>query len=187
MLNMISESGTHSRSHGLGADLLKLQAQAMGVPIVQVKATWDCYEDEFKKTLKDLKSKGIFNGIFGDIDLQPHRDWVEKVCAATEIKPFLPLWNHVREDLLNEFIEAGFRAVVVAVNLECLGREWLGRQIDKKIILDLRGLGNIDLCGEKGEYHTFVYDGPLFKKSVKFRMGEKIQKDKHCFLDIKPG
>jgi uncharacterized protein (TIGR00290 family) len=182
---MTSEDGRNSRTHGLSAKFLQLQSEAMGIPIVQRKASWGNYEEEFKKTLSDFKAKGIQAGIFGDIDLREHRDWVERVCKEIGIQPILPLWKEERRKLMKEFINLGFKALVVATNPEFLGKEWLGRIIDEKFIKDLNDLGNVDLCGEKGEYHTFVYDGPIFKKPVKFTRGEKVLKDKHCFLELK--
>ncbi len=184
LLNMISENGTHSRSHGLEVKLLQSQAKSMGIPITQIKATWESYEDEFKKALADFKNNDINEGVFGDIDLQPHRDWVERVCKESRITPFLPLWNDNREDLLNEFIDVGFKAIVVAVNRDYLGEEWLGREINNDFINDLKNLSNVDLCGENGEYHTFVYDGPFFQEPVTFSAGEKISQEKHYFLEL---
>lgn len=207
LLNMISEDGIHSRSHGINSDLLRLQAEAIGIPIIQRRTSWENYENEFKKAISDLKKKDIQAGVFGDIDLQEHRDWVERVCKDIGIKPILPLWKEEREKLLETFIEIGFRAIVVATNANFLGEEWLGREINGEFIEELKELGNIDpvrnnpaerdalplvgisnevdLCGERGEYHTFVYDGPIFKKSVEFVIEEKMLKDKRWFLHLK--
>ncbi len=185
LLNMATEDGNRSRSHGINTSLLKAQAEAMRIPIVQIKTTWQTYEAEFKKAVLNFKEEGIKAGIFGDIDLQEHRDWVERVCKEVGIKPLLPLWKEEREKLLEQFIRAGFKAIVVATNAKFLGEEWLGRQIDGQFIEDLKTLGYIDLCGEKGEYHTFVYEGPIFKKSVDFIVGRKFLKDKYWFLELR--
>ncbi len=184
LLNMISEDGKHSRSHGISSSLLRLQAEAIGIPIFQRRTTWETYEEEFKKAVLELKKKGIDTGIFGDIDLQGHRDWVERVCKEVGIKSILPLWREERKDLLEEFIEAGFKAIVVATNAEYLGQEWLGREIDEKFVEGLKAIGDVDLCGEKGEFHTFVYDGPIFKIPVEVTVGKTVLKDKHWFLEL---
>ena len=184
LLNMVSEDGGHSRSHGVNSALLKLQAEAMGIPIVQRKTTWRTYEEEFKKAVLDFKRQDIRAGVFGDIDLQEHRDWVERVCKEIGIQPILPLWKRKREELLKEFIGAGFKAIVVATNAHLLGEEWLGRKIDKEFIEELKTLRNIDLCGEKGEYHTFVTSGPLFKKRIKISKSRRRFKKGRWFLDI---
>jgi uncharacterized protein (TIGR00290 family) len=183
---MVSTDGKHSRSHGIDSVCLRWQSEAIGVPIIQRRTSWQNYEKEFKKVVTALKNKGPKIGIFGDIDLQEHRDWVEKVCNELSIKPILPLWKEKREGLLKEFVQAGFKAVVVATQANFLGKEWLGRRINKEFIEGLKAVGNIDLCGEKGEYHTFVYDGPIFKKPVEFIVGKKILKDKHWFLELSP-
>lgn len=185
LLNMVSEDGKHSRSHGVSAELLKAQAEAIEIPIVQRKTTWNTYEEEFKKAALDFKNEGVEAGVFGDIDLQEHRDWVERVCKEIGITPLLPLWKEEREELLREFIQVGFKAIIVATNQEFLGKEWLGRIVDREFVKDLKALDKIDLCGEKGEYHTFVYDGPIFKKPVRFIAGEKVFKDKRWFLELK--
>jgi len=184
LLNMASEDGKHSRSHGISSSLLRLQAEAIAIPIVQRKTTWKNYEEEFKKSLLGFKREGIRAGVFGDIDLEEHRNWVEKLCREIGIMPILPLWKEKREELLDEFIREGFKAIVVATQAHLLGKEWLGREINEKFVEDLKALGNIDLCGEKGEYHTFVYDGPIFRKSIKFTDGEKVLKDNHWFLEL---
>ena len=173
LLNMVSEDGRHCRSHGVSSDLLKKQAESIGIPLVQVKSSWQNYEKEFKKAVSGMD--GIEAGIFGDIDIQEHRDWVERVCKDLEIKPILPLWNEDREGLLRQFINSGFSAVVVSSKIDSL----IGRSIDEKFIKDLKTMDNIDLCGERGEYHTFVFNGPIFKKPVNphtkiFGVGVKI-------------
>ncbi|MFH1612840.1 MAG: diphthine--ammonia ligase [bacterium] len=184
-LNMIAENNEYSRSHGIKSIFLKAQADAIGVSIIQKATTWENYEETYKKALLELKEKEITHGIFGDIDVQPHRDWVERVCKEQNINPILPLWKEEREKLIKEFIDSGFKAIIVATQKEKLGKEWLGRKIDYNFITDIKTL-DIDVCGENGEYHTFVYDGPIFKKPVEFKIGEKIEKDKNWFLEIIP-
>jgi len=185
LLNMISEDGRSSRSHGIASVFLKAQAEAIGIPIIQRKTTWENYEEEFKKAVLDLRKEDVKTGIFGDIDLQEHRDWVERVCKDIGIKPVLPLWQGQRKKMLEKFIDAGFQAIVIATQVSSLGKEWLARKIDGKFITDLKAMDGIDLCGEKGEYHTFVYDGPIFKKPVEFIIGKKILKNNHWFLELK--
>jgi uncharacterized protein (TIGR00290 family) len=185
LLNMLSEDGRFSRSHRPLYNILKIQAEGIGIPLIQCKTSWEDYEEKFKKKISELKREGIEAGIFGDIDLQPHRDWVEKVCGNVGIKPVLPLWKEKRERLLKDFIQAGFKAIVVTTRADILDSSWLGRQTDEKFIEDLKGLDSIDLCGERGEYHTFVFKGPIFKKEIKFNLGKKIFKGNFCFLEIK--
>lgn len=186
LLNMISEDGKRSRSHGISSKLLKIQAEAIRIPIIQRKTTWKNYEEIFKKAVLELKKKGIDTGIFGDIDLQEHRDWIERVCKDIGIKPILPLWKKKRESILKEFINTGFKAIVIATEASSLGKKWLGRKIDERLISNLKKIKDIDLCGEKGEYHTFVIDGPIFKRPIRFSIGKKVFKDEHWFLELIP-
>mgnify|MGYP000047008100 FL=1 len=185
LLNMLAEDRKFSRSHGLPSGILREQAERIGIPILQCPSSWKEYERKFKDKVFELKKEGIDAGIFGDIDLEEHRRWVERVCRDTGIKPLLPLWGEDRERLLKDFIKVGFRAILVTVNLKFLDERWLGREVNQEFIEDLKTLGGIDLCGEKGEYHTFVFDGPIFKEKLKFFLGKKIFKDNYCFLEIK--
>ena len=182
LLNMTTEDGKHSRSHGVSVDFFKLQAEALDIPVIHKKTTWDTYEEIFKEAVRELH---VDTGIFGDIDMQAHRDWVERICMETCITPVLPLWNAKREDLLNTFTDAGFKAIIIVVNTKLLGAEWLGRTVDREFIRDIERLDNVDPAGEKGEYHTFVFDGPIFRQPVKFTTGKQIRKDEYCFLELK--
>ena len=171
LLNMVSEDGKRSRSHGVPAELLIKQADGIGIPIIQAGCWWNDYEKKFKNAVSSMN--GIEAGIFGDIDIQEHRDWVERVCNELGIMPILPLWKEKREEFLHTFINDGFKAVVVAAKDNSL----IGRRINEQFITDLKSMDDIDLCGERGEYHTFVFDGPIFKRPV------KMSSDKSCLYD----
>lgn len=179
LLNMAVDG----KSHGLDMKLVLAQSQSIGIPLMQRVVTWDSYEEEFKKAVNELKKNGVNGMIFGDIDIQEHRGWVERICAELGIKPFLPLWKHKRDELINEFISAGFDAIVVCVKSDILGKEWLGRIINEKFVDDLSHM-DVDLCGEFGEYHTFVVDGPIFKKKIKIIKSRKVERNGKWLLDI---
>ena len=187
LANMVTEDGKHSRTHGLSAQVLQAQAQAMGIPLVQRRATWNGYEGEFKKMLHTFRQEGIEGGVFGDIDFAEHREWVERVCREENITPHLPLWGENQEEILKDFINSGFKAIVVATRADMLGEEWLGRRIDLDFIKDLNELRqtkDITLCGEAGEYHTLVINGPLFQRRLEIRETRKVSRDEHWFLEI---
>jgi len=184
LLNMLSEDGEYSRSHRIRKDCLRGQSEAIRIPIIQRKTSWENYEREFKSAVLELKENGLEAGVFGDVDLQEHRDWVERVCCDAGIKPILPLWKEQREKLLEELIGVGFKAIIVATQDRFLGKRWLGRPVDLELMKQLKALDGIDLCGENGEYHTFVYDGPIFKKPVEFEVGKKYLKEGHWLLEI---
>jgi len=183
LLNMLAEDGHRERAHGTRPFLLRLQAEALGIPIVQVKASWEGYEDKFKDAVEALKVKGVEGGIFGDIDLVEHRVWVERICSDLKIDPILPLWGYNAEDLLLDFINAGFEALVVATKVN---EDWLGRTIDRSFINELKEL-DFHLSGESGEYHTFVIDGPIFKRRITVREAERVHIGENWFLDITKG
>jgi uncharacterized protein (TIGR00290 family) len=117
-----------------------------------------------------LRTEGFKAGVFGDIDLQAHRDWEEKVCKEAGIMPVLPLWQASRVQLAHEVLELGFRAVVVCVNSKYLGERFCGREYDETFLSDLPD--KVDACGENGEFHTFVYDGPVFQKPISVYIAE---------------
>lgn len=183
LLNILSEDGSRSRSHGLRAELLIAQSEAIGIPAIQRAASWEGYEEEFKRAVLTLKEEGIEAGVFGDIDLIEHREWVERVCSELGVKPILPLWGSDRGKLLEELMRVGFEAVVVAVRKDALGPEWLGRRIDDRFVDELSGRG-IDLCGEEGEYHTLVIDGPIFSKRLVIERADIVERGEVIFLDI---
>jgi uncharacterized protein (TIGR00290 family) len=180
LVNFISEDGERSRSHGIKAEVLNLQAKAIGIPLVQVRTSWEDYEENFKRVVTELKQKGIEGGVFGDIDLEEHREWVERVCAELEIEPLLPLWGIKPGDLLADFGKGGFKAMVVATRLQ---ESLLGRSLDETFLDEIRRL-NSHPCGESGEYHTFVFDGPIFQRPLKVISGKKEKRDSVWFLEI---
>jgi len=184
LVNMTSESGKHSRTHGVPASHIKAQAHALGLPVMQRKTSWQNYEKEFKKTISGLKRKKIENGVFGDIDLAGHREWVERVCKELNVKPILPLWKKEREALLDEFIRLGFKAVIVTVKSDLLNKKFLGRTITANLVKSLKAIKGIDISGENGEYHTFVFDGPIFKKPIKYNVRKKYFRNGYWFLKI---
>ncbi len=184
LLNMANEDGTRSRSHGLSPTVLNMQARSSGVPLIQRQASWSDYEAEFGKALLALKKEGVTEGIFGDIDGDANRQWVEQICQRCGITPHLPLWGENQENLISEFIRAGFKAIIVTTRADLLGKEWLGREINSTLIDDLARLKNITPCGESGEYHTLVTGGPLFNANLKIGEADKVLIDGYWFLDI---
>jgi len=180
LLNFVSEDGERSRSHGIKAGVLALQAEAIGIPIIQVKTSWENYEHNFKKVVRELRNKDIEGGVFGDMDLEEHREWVERVCHEIGIKAFLPLWGMKAEKLIEEFLKLKFKAIIVATRLE---ENFLGKLLDKALVRQISEIGSHP-CGENGEYHTFVTDGPIFRQALKVTRGERKKRDNVWFWDI---
>jgi diphthine-ammonia ligase len=170
LLTMFDETGLRSRSHSVSVEIMRAQAEALGLKSITPQASWQNYETVFVEELTRLKAQSFDAAIFGDIDLQAHRDWEEKVCAQAKIEAVLPLWNENRLDLVNEFLREDFRAVVICVNEKFLDKSFCGRVFDDQFIKDLPA--EVDACGENGEFHTFVFDGKLFREPVNYKIEE---------------
>ncbi|MFW5851715.1 MAG: diphthine--ammonia ligase [Bacteroidota bacterium] len=184
LVNMCDSDGEHSRSHGIKKHFIAEQAAQLNIPIIQELTDFKGYEVCFKSVINELKKEGITAGVFGDIYLMEHRTWIERVCAELEIQAFFPLWENDTKVLLKEFIDVGFKALTVAVNANKLDKTWIGRDLNKSFFNDITSMDNIDPCAENGEYHSFVYSGPIFSNPVKFSKGEVYQKNHHFFLPL---
>ena len=184
LLNMCDDDSNLSRSHGLTRSIIARQASCMNLRITQQTSAWNNYEEQFKKAISLLKNDGVTAGVFGDIYLMEHRTWIERVCSDMEIEAIFPLWNCNTNDLLREFIDAGFKALTVSVHTDKLPQTWLGRELDNSFFIDITALDGIDACAENGEYHSFVFDGPLFSQPVSFTRKSTSEHDNHFFLEI---
>ena len=159
--------------HKIPKDILKEVSKELEIPLIQV----DCsegkvYEEEFERALKSAKDKGAEICVFGDIDIEAHKKWCLDRCGKAGLEGIFPLWQENRESLTNEFIDYGFKAVIKKVNLKALGKEFLGKELTKNVVNEVKNLG-CDPSGENGEYHTLVFDGPIFKQGVKFNIRNK--------------
>ena len=185
LLTMMAEDGMKSRSHGLPKTLIQEQARSLGVPIVFRSASWENYEAVFVSALHEFREKGIEGGVFGDIDIDSHREWVKRVCALADIRPFHPLWKRERRELLAEFVDLGFKATIVVLKSNKLGKEFLGKTIDRKTIAELEKAG-VDASGELGEYHTVVTAGPMFSSGILLKRKGQLLHDGYWFLEVEP-
>jgi diphthine-ammonia ligase len=183
LLTMMTEDGRRSRSHGMPIAVIQHQAKALGIPLIMCGAAWNDYEERFVSAIGELKGKGIECGVFGDIDLDPHLEWVERVCASVKIRPYEPLWKRQRRDLLNEFLDLGFKATVISIKQGVLDERFLGRTLDRQVIADMEKCG-IDASGEMGEYHTVVTNGPIFSFEIYLKAKDVVVHDGYCFLDV---
>ena len=180
LVNMMNENGKISRSHGLPLAVLKQQAQKMTVRLLAAPTSWNDYRNTFVQTLEAAKLFGVEAMVFGDIDLQQHRDWEEMVCSESDLEALLPLWKQNRRVLVNEMIEGGIKAMIVSCNTQ-MGERFLGRTITHELADELEGMG-IDACGENGEFHTVVVDCPLFESAIELPEYKKVLHDNYWFL-----
>ncbi|MGH7246340.1 MAG: diphthine--ammonia ligase [Nitrosotalea sp.] len=182
--NTISEDYKRVRFHGLLADIIQKQADSIGIPLLQKETTPKDYEKEFKQNLERGISKEIKGIVFGDIHLKDCLTWATRLCDDLGVQIIEPLWHMKQKDILQEFIKAGFEAIIVSTQSNILGKEWIGRKIDKQFIKEIEKLKDIDMCGENGEYHSLVINGPLFKKRLKIEKSESVLREGYWFLDI---
>jgi len=184
LLNTISNDYKRVRFHGTKDTLLQKQAQAIGIPLLQVETTADSYEQEFKEAARSVLPEGIEGMVFGDIYLHM-REFADKICQGLNIQAIEPLCGNNPEEILSDFINSGFEAIVVATQANLLGKEWIGRKLDKSFLKYIKCLKNVDVCGENGEFHTIVIDGPVFKQRIDITESGKILRDGYWFLDIR--
>lgn len=185
LLNVMNETGQRSRSHGLPEWLLRKQAGMMGLPLHLIASSWNDYERNFIAALKDLKQQyTLTHAVFGDIDLQAHRDWEEKVTAEAGLTALLPLWQKDRKALLLQMLEAGIETMIVSCNA-IMGPSYPGRILEPAIIPELEALG-IDPCGENGEFHTVVLNCPLFSEKIEIQPIGQQEHEGYWFLELAP-
>ncbi len=187
LVNFVSSGTGRDSFHGVTRELLAMHSEASGIPMIQRETTWEGYEATFREVMRELRGQGVEGLVAGDMALEEHRQWTENMCGEFDLTPILPLWGMDPADVVDEFITEGFEAVTVCVKGEFLGEEWLGRGIDRRFKGDLQDPARsptVDVCGENGEYHTFVIDGPLFGKRIALVHGGKVWKDGYGFLEM---
>ena len=201
LLSFVYKDLSRMVPHEVAPKIIAVQAQAMEIPIVQREVSWDTFERQLKLTTRTLKRTGIEGLVFGIVTphypidsseklreystLMAHKDWINRVCGELGIKPITPLWGRNPEQILADFVEKGFEAIIVVVDSKLLGEEWLGRKVDQDFLHEVRRLNRergIHVGGSA--YHTLVTDGPLFKKRLRVLQSRKVYKNGYLVLDI---
>lgn len=183
LLTMMTEEGERSRAHGLSQGVLRKQAESLGIPLITAATSWESYERVLRNSLATLRDKGVEAGVFGDIDLLEHREWIEGVCQKEQIDPYFPLWNLGRVEVVREFVRLGFQAMIVAVQDGVLSKSFLGKSLTEELIDNMIRQG-IDPAGEAGEYHTLVTAGPIFSGPLSVTIKDCSLRDGYWYLDI---
>ncbi|GAB3902221.1 diphthine--ammonia ligase [Larkinella knui] len=164
--------------HGVRTELIEAQARAIGLPMLPLEFPGDVSMEHYSilmnQRLVELKTQGITHVIYGDIFLEDLRQFREQQLSEVGLQGVFPLWNQNTTTVLAGFIESGFKAVMVCINENRLPESWAGRELDATVLVDLPP--SVDPCGENGEYHSFVYDGPIFKNPVSFHKGETVRR-----------
>ncbi len=184
LIVMLEEEGKRSRSHGMPPELIHAQAKSIGLPVYTAAASWTDYETVFMSLLLKAKNQGAEVLVTGDLDIPAHGCWHEKVTNNAGLKLGMPLWEMNHREAVEEFINLGFTTVIVTVNISLgMHEDDLGRIFTHEFVKELEARG-IDPCGEGGEFHTTVIDGPIFKHPIPVRKGEIIRNGEYAFLPL---
>jgi len=182
LLNFMGKDG-HSRSHGLSGEVLEHQARFLGVPLEKKEVARGSYQEGFLKAAQSFKKQGITGGVFGDINLKEHRAWIEEMCGLAKINYYLPLWGMKEREVSEELLRRGGCALLVSIKSDLVEEKWLGEFLGEAFLdyCENRGLSP---CGERGEFHTLVVDGPRFSYPLNYTI-EGIEKaNNHALLRI---
>ena len=187
LLTTVTETYDRISMHGVRRSLLVRQAESLGLPLHEVKIPPQCvnpvYEAQMRDALLQEKRNGVGHVAFGDIFLQDLREYRERNLAQVEMTAIFPIWKRDTRELARDFCANGFRAIAVCIDSKKLGREFAGRELDEAFFRDLPV--GVDPCGENGEFHTFVYDGPVFSAAIAVERGEVVERDGFYFCDLK--
>ncbi len=170
--------------HGVDPAMIRLQAELVGIPMIQRKVDPADFEKEFKKTIGALAAEGVQGMIFGDIYLEPHKEWVDRVCGELGIEPSEPLWGMKTENIIEDFLNHGFETIVASGNQDLIDKKFIGRRMDREFIDYLKSK-KLDVCGESGEFHTFVTSGPLFRGRIEIKESDITSRDGFWFLNVR--
>jgi uncharacterized protein (TIGR00290 family) len=188
LLTTITEEYDRISMHGVRRVLLERQAASIGLPLHAVLIPPQCidatYEERMKEALSEHLARGVQRVAFGDIFLEDLRVYREKNLAQIEMQALFPIWKRDTRELARDFLRCGFRAITVCVDPRVLDPSFAGRVLDETFFADLPP--GVDPCGENGEFHTFVFDGPVFGAPIRFLIGEKVMRDGFCFCDLLP-
>lgn len=188
LLTTVTEDYNRVSMHAVREDLLELQAKALGLPLHKVKIPSKCtneiYEERMKEAIKEAKKLQVTHMAFGDLFLEDIRNYRIDKLKDSGIEPLFPLWNYPTKKLANEMIKSGLKAVVTCIDPKVIPESFAGRKFDASFLADLPS--HVDPCGENGEFHTFVYDGPMFRRPIAIEVGETTLREGFIFTDVLP-
>jgi uncharacterized protein (TIGR00290 family) len=189
LLTTVTEDYDRISMHGVRTALLEEQSTALNLPLQKVLITKDSTNDEFELKMRDVlqgfKNRGVSDVVFGDIFLEDLRKYREDNMAKLDMNAIFPLWKKDTKLLAQSFIDSGFKAIITCVDTKVLDDSFAGREFNNQLLSDLPS--SVDPCGENGEFHTFVYAGPIFEKQISVTRGEVVLRDERfCFCDLLP-
>jgi uncharacterized protein (TIGR00290 family) len=188
LLTTVTETYDRISMHGVRRELLVQQAESIGLPLHEVRIPPQCvnpiYEARMEEALRAHNDAGVRTIAFGDIFLEDLRAYREKNLARIGMTALFPIWKRDTRELIRHFHSVGFRALAACVDPKVLDRSFAGRELDEQFFRDLPH--NVDPCGENGEFHTFVFDGPIFRNPIPIRAGEVLERDSFIYCDLLP-
>jgi uncharacterized protein (TIGR00290 family) len=190
LMTTVTEDYDRVSMHGVRSVLLERQAASLGFPIEKVfiakNASNEEYESKVGRVLTKYKLAGVDTVVFGDIFLEDLRKYREDQLAALEMRCMFPVWKRDTGELATALTTVGFKAVTTCVDTHALGKDFVGRVIDERFLSELPR--TVDACGENGEYHSFVFDGPIFREKVPFTLGDIVlRENRFYYCDLIPG
>lgn len=186
LLTTMNEQFDRVAMHAVRRRLLEVQAAAAGVPLRMIQLPWPCtnvqYEERMRAAVSQAVAEGFTHVAFGDLFLEDVRKYREEKLSGTGLTPLFPIWGIPTDDLALRMVENGLRSVLTCVNPKHLDRSFAGRQFDRALLAELPA--GVDKCGERGEFHSFAWDGPMFTRPVAIQVGEVVNRDGFVFADI---
>lgn len=183
LLVMVNKELGRSWFHGAENQLLDKISDALKIPLLRCPSDGEGYAKAFEEGLRIARESGADLAGFGDIDVEEHRSWCEERCAAAGVKPVFPLWQQERVAVVRQVLSDGYRCIIKSIDNRLLPRDLLGRELDADVLSVMSEKG-VDLCGENGEYHTIVVDGPIFKRRLDVRLGDCLDFGERSVIDI---
>ena len=188
LLTTFNEAHDRVAMHAVRRTLIEAQAEAAGIPLTPVMLPWPCSNAEYESRMAAACRRAVAAGIqavaFGDLFLTDIRQYRERQLAGTGLDPLFPIWGLPTRELAHEMIATGLRARLTCIDPKVLSRDFAGREFDAALLADLPS--GVDPCGENGEFHSFVYDGPMFQKPIPVTAGEILERDGFVFADLLP-
>jgi uncharacterized protein (TIGR00290 family) len=186
LLTTMNEQFDRVAMHAVRRTLVEEQARAAGVPLRTVSLPWPCTNEQYEARMSAAVSQAVADGFshvaFGDLFLEDVRRYREEKLAGSGLAPLFPIWGARTDQLAAEMVDSGLRSVLTCVNPKHLDRSFAGRQFDRSLIADLPD--GVDKCGERGEFHSFAWDGPMFGRAIAINIGEVVERDGFIFADL---
>ena len=184
LITTFNTDAGRSHFHGLPENVLEAVSRSLGIPLWLIKTSGEDYAESFEAALLRAKGQGAEACVFGDVDIEGHLQWCRERCQNVEIEAIFPLKGENRKDVVHEVIDRGFAANITTINIKYLSDDFLGQRLTRELADRIAATG-ADICGENGEYHTFVSDGPIFKHPVNFSLEEKVIRGDYTMFSIR--